>query len=130
MKEKNESLSTTSTCAPVEEKKKFYVSADADLYEIENGWIIEADLPGASRGDLSIQVDQGVLTLQAEARTGRAGRPFHQEFGPATYLRRFRVGDRVDAEGISAQLVNGVLTLHLPLAEKARPRVIEIKANG
>lgn len=130
MKEKNESLQATSTCAPAEEQRKVYVSADANLYEIENGWVIEADLPGVSREDLSIEVDQGVLTLQAGAHTGQAGRLFHQEFGPVTYLRRFRIGDRVDTDGISAKLVNGVLTLHLPLAEKAKPRMIEIKANG
>jgi len=97
-----------------------------DLYQTEDGWVLEADLPGVTRDDLDIEVEQGVLTLNAEARTGRAGTVLHREFSPVVYRRRFQIGDQVDADRISARLENGVLTLGLPKAEAMKPRKIEV----
>lgn len=130
MKENNESLCATATCTtPVEEKKRSFCSPNIDIHEAEGEWIIEADLPGVSKDDLDIEVENGVLTLQAEARTGRGAHHFHQEFVPVTYRRRLKISDQVDLDGISADMLNGVLTLHLPLVEQARPRKIKIKST-
>jgi len=128
MSQKEKNLTTKEeTTAVVENRKPVSVLIPStDLYETEDGWVLEADLPGVTQDDLDIEFERGVLTLQAEARTGRAGTLRHREFSPAVYRRRFRIGDRVDADRISAKLEHGVLTLDLPKAEAVKPRKIEV----
>jgi HSP20 family protein len=53
----------------------------------------------------------------------------HQEYRLGGYHRRFRLSDRIDAQRISATMRDGVLTLHLPKAERHRPRQIEVRAG-
>lgn len=101
-----------------------------DLYDVEDGWVLEADLPGVTRDRLSIEIDQGVLTLRGEAHTGRPGTLLHHEFSPVVYERRLRVGSRVNVDAIAADLSHGVLTLRLPKAEEAKPRKITVAVNG
>lgn len=115
---------TTEVVEAARPKNLFLPSTD--LYETEDGWVLEADLPGVTREDLDIEVEQGMLTLNAEARTGRAGTVLHREFRPVVYRRRFQIGDQVDADRISARLENGVLTLGLPKAEAMKPRQIKV----
>jgi HSP20 family molecular chaperone IbpA len=103
---------------------------DTDMRETRNGWVFEIDLPGVRREDLSLEVNDGVLTLRAEAKTGGEGRRIHAEFDPVIYERRIRVGDEVHVEGIRADLARGVLTLELPKAEAKKPRKIEVKIGG
>jgi HSP20 family protein len=111
-------------------KPEAVVVPPTDLYEAGDAWILEADLPGVTRDRLSIEVDQGVLTLRGEAHTGRPGTLLHHEFSPVVYERRLRVGGQVDVEHISADLGHGVLTLRLPKAEQAKPRKISVAVNG
>jgi len=135
MKENNEALCTGATCtSPIEENRRSYCSPNIDIHEAEGEWIVEADLPGVSKNDLDIEVENGVLTLLAKAmrsgkRAGNGAHHVHQEFGPVTYRRRLKLSDQVNLDGISAEMLNGVLTLHLPLVEKARPKKIEIKST-
>lgn len=128
MSKQETNLTPKETTAVVESGKPETVFLPStDLYEQDDGWVLEADLPGVTQADLSIEVERGVLTLQAEPRTRRAGTLLHREFDPVVYRRRFKIGDLVDAEKISARLVNGVLTLDLPKAERAKPRKIEVR---
>ena len=55
-------------------------------------------------------------------------KPLYVEYGVGGYLRRFTLGEAIDREQIKAQLQNGVLTLHLPKAERARSRRISVQA--
>jgi HSP20 family molecular chaperone IbpA len=103
---------------------------DTDMRETPNGWVFEIDLPGVRREDLSLEVNDGVLALRAEARTGGEGRRIHAEFDPVVYERHIRVGDEVDVAGIRADLARGVLTVELPRAEAKKPRKIEVKIGG
>ena len=103
-----------------------------DLYRSGDHYVLHADLPGVDPGSVDVSVDNGTLTIRAQ-RSGRtedgvewlAGERF-----TGTYMRQIALGDGIDADRISATYENGVLTLSLPLAEKAKPRRIDVAVTG
>lgn len=94
----------------------------ADWLEDEKAYTIQAELPGVSREDLKVSVENHVLTVEAkrDAKEGQAQRSFH-------YRRSFHLPETVDTTAISAQLQDGLLTLTMPKAEQAQPRQIDVK---
>ncbi len=104
-----------------------FLSPLVDIYEVENGLIVLADLPGVSRDALDIQVKDDVLSIQARTHNTLPGELFYREFDLANYFRQFQLSEEVDVPKISAELKHGVLKLLLPKAERALPRKIAIK---
>jgi len=99
-----------------------------DLYRDGDKYVLNADLPGIDPGSVDVDVDGQLLTIRAQ-RTG--GSPdgvkwLSQERPFGTYLRQFSLGDGVASESISAHYDNGVLSVIIPVSEKAKPRKIEI----
>ncbi|MCB9553835.1 MAG: Hsp20/alpha crystallin family protein [Myxococcales bacterium] len=92
-----------------------------DAFEDDDGLLLRADLPGVSRDGLTIELDNGVLTL-----TGRRPLPAHRGEGFVQYHRRFYVPRHTDGEKVRARLDHGVLTIELPKADAAKPRRIPI----
>jgi HSP20 family protein len=103
-----------------------------DIHEGPDGLVLEADLPGASENNLSIQLEDNVLTLHARVASslpeGAGARALHEEYRTADYFRSFILSDEVERSKITAELKNGVLRLNLPKAERAKTRRIEIKS--
>ncbi len=101
-----------------------------DIHEGPDGLTLEADLPGASEGQLFIQLEDNVLSLHAriESPAPKDARPIHEEYPVGDYHRSFILSDEVDRERITAELKNGVLRLVLPKADRARTRRIEIRS--
>ena len=101
-----------------------------DIHEGPDGLVLEADLPGASENNLSIQLEDNVLSLHAQVTSPapQGARALHEEYQLADYDRSFILSDEVDRDKIAAELKNGVLRLHLPKAERAKTRRIEIKS--
>ncbi|GFO67933.1 molecular chaperone [Geomonas limicola] len=97
------------------------------IVEDESGLLLTADLPGANKDALDINVDKGILTIKAEVSRQLPGRPIYSEFEWAPYFRQFQMPDVIDQAKVRAELNNGVLTLHLPKAEAAKPRKIEVQ---
>jgi len=97
------------------------------IVEDESGLFLTADLPGATKENLDINVDKGILTINAKAARQMPGRPIYSEFEWAPYFRQFQMPDVIDQSKVKAELNNGVLTLHLPKAEAAKPRRIEVQ---
>lgn len=103
-----------------------------DLYKVEDHYVLTADLPGVDPGSVDVSVDNGTLTLTAH-RSSRsedsvqwlAGERF---FG--TYRRQLSLGDGIDTTKISATYENGVLTVTIPLAERAKARRIDVAHAG
>lgn len=100
-----------------------------DLCKLDGHYLLTADLPGVDPGSVDVSVDNGVLTLAAQ-RTARSEdgvqwltneRPF------GSYRRQLSLGDGIDAAGITARYDNGVLSVTIPIAEKAKPRRVEIE---
>jgi HSP20 family molecular chaperone IbpA len=97
-----------------------------DIYETDAGLVVLADLPGVAKEGLSVQVEQGILTIEGRQQREGSGDLLHHEFSLAPFFRQFRIAEQIDTERIRAALKNGVLTLELPKAEAAKPRQIPI----
>jgi HSP20 family molecular chaperone IbpA len=101
-----------------------------DIHEGPEGLTLEADLPGATEGNLFIQLEDNVLSLHAKIDPPAPGgaRLIHEEYPMGDYYRSFILSDEVDRDRISAELKNGVLRLVLPKADRVRSRRIEIRS--
>ena len=90
------------------------------------------DLPGIDPESIEVTVDKGVLTVGA-SRTeeyAEGERPYRRERLMGSFARRVYLSDAVDSEKIDAAYAGGVLTVRLPLLEKAQPRKVEIHTDG
>jgi HSP20 family protein len=101
-----------------------------DILETEEELLLYADLPGVNDGDVDIRFENGELTLHARRPSPPIpDEPWLWEAQAGDFFRSFRITERIDAGKISAELRQGVLTLHLPKAETAKPRKIAVKAG-
>jgi HSP20 family protein len=94
-----------------------------DLYEDKGHTYVRAELPGVSRGDLTIEVVNGYLTIAAVRKTPASeGQPEQS----CSFNRSLRLNDEVQADQIAAAYENGVLTITLPKREEATPKKITV----
>jgi HSP20 family protein len=100
-----------------------------DVIRRDGEVVLRLDLPGADQGSVDVTTDQGVLTVSAKRSEeyGEQERPVVRERLMGSYTRRIRLAETVDTEKIEAAYDNGVLTIVLPLQEKAKARKVEIK---
>ena len=100
-----------------------------DVTEDDNGITLVADLPGASRDALALDVDGDTLTIEAPISLGEAAdlQAVYAEVRAGRYRRSFTLSRELDSGHIDASLRDGVLTLRIPKSEKARPRRIEVR---
>ena len=99
-----------------------------DIYENDEEILVHADMPGVAKDDITVNLDNGKLTLTGTRKTDTAGSAQWEEFGDVEYKRNFSVPQTIDVNKVNAVLKDGVLRLHLPKSEAAKPRQIEIKA--
>lgn len=99
-----------------------------DLYKVDDHYVLDADLPGVDPGSIDLDVDRGTLTLTAHrsAPSEDSRQWLTSERFTGTYRRQLALGEGVDTERISATYDNGVLSVHIPLVERAAPRKISI----
>jgi HSP20 family protein len=106
---------------------EFYRPA-VDILELADELVVHADVPGASSDGIDINFEDGSLTIYAKvADRPPTGPVLLREYGVGDFRRTFRVSEQIDASRISAQYHDGVLTLHLPKADRARPRKIQVQ---
>jgi HSP20 family protein len=105
-----------------------YLSPAVDIYETEEALVLRADLPGLPKESVDIHVEKGVLTIQGQVAEQERGEKLIGEFASGPYYRQFRIPDSVDPAKAAADFKNGVLTLTLPRAERAKPRRIDISS--
>ena len=106
-----------------------YIKPAVDIIETIEGLTLIADIPGALKDTLDINVDKGILTLNAPVSLRMPGRALYTEFEFGHYYREFSIPETLDNEKAKAEFTNGVLTLRVPVAEAAKPRKIEVKAT-
>jgi HSP20 family protein len=106
-----------------------YAQPPVDIYETDNALILLADMPGVSKEDLEVRVDQDTLTIQGMAKDLVPGEPVYREFELTGFFRQFEISDDIATDKINAELKYGVLSLTLPKAEKAREKKIEVKVS-
>jgi len=99
-----------------------------DLYRDADHFVLTAELPGVDPGSVDVDVDGQMLTIRAE-RTPRSQDGVQwlaRERAAGTFQRQLTLGRDIDPESISAHYENGVLSVIIPVAEKAKPRKIAI----
>jgi HSP20 family protein len=114
----------------IEKTRELYEAAPAvDIYENEDEILLHADMPGVVKEDISVDIDNGTLSISGVRKLETEGSATYEEFSDIEYVRSFSVPQTIDVEKVEAELKNGVLRLHLPKSEAAKPRQIEIKTE-
>jgi HSP20 family protein len=99
-----------------------------DLYRSGDHFVLHCDLAGVDPGSVDVNVDGRVLTIRA-TRSGRTDTDvqwLRRERATGTFERQLTLGDSLDTEQITATWEQGVLTLTIPIAERAKPRRIDV----
>jgi len=103
-----------------------------DISETDGEYLIKAELPDVKREDVKVTLEDGVLTIQGERKQEREekGKKYHRvERSYGSFVRSFSLPDVIDEEKVKAEFRDGVLNLHLPKSEKAKPKAIEVKVG-
>lgn len=103
-----------------------------DIFENKENLILEADLPGMTRDDFDLTIENNVITLKGERRFEKKaeGDNYHRvERAYGSFTRSFTLPQTVKAEGATADFKNGILLVTLPKREESKARRIEISAN-
>ncbi len=100
-----------------------------DIYETDQELVLLADLPGVRPDDVDLRYERGELILHGRVRQPEGRHWLLNEYDVGDYYRVFSIHESIDHGRISAEVKNGVLTVHLPKAEPARPRQINVKAE-
>ena len=101
-----------------------------DLSENDTAYTVRAEIPGVKKEDVKVTVEDGVLTIQGERKQEKEekGRKYHRiERAYGRFVRSFTLPDTVDEGKVRAEYADGVLKLHLPKSEKAKPKQIDVK---
>jgi HSP20 family protein len=104
-----------------------------DAYREGDEFVVAFDLPGVAPDAIELNVERNVLTVRAERRPATVGDNVEMQVAErplGVFSRQLFLGDTLDADHINASYEAGVLTLRIPVAEKAKPRKIEISSSG
>ena len=108
-------------------------SPSFDVSEVEDGFKFVADLPGVAQEDLDISLEKGLLTISGKRSTEATKEDkafFVAERTQGTFKRSFNLPDSIDTSAITADLVNGVLTLKVPRSKESMPKKISVAINS
>jgi HSP20 family protein len=103
-----------------------------DIFETKDNLVMRAELPGMSRDDVKISVENNVLTLRGERKFSDEIKRenYHRvERAYGSFCRSFTLPAEVDRTGIEARFENGVLEVTMPRREEAKPKQIDIKVK-
>ncbi len=103
-----------------------------DVKENEKDFLIHAELPGLSKDDFKLTVEDNSLTLEGEkkvAKEEKSDNAYRTERSYGAFKRVFRLTDSVDSKKIAADYTNGILSITVPKTEKAKPKQIEVKVS-
>jgi HSP20 family protein len=107
-----------------------YFTPRVDIFETDAELTLLADLPGVRPEDVDLRYEKGELLLHGRVK---ARHPNNQlwlnEYDEGDFFRAFNIHESVDSSRITAECKNGVLTVHLPKQEKARPKQITVRAQ-
>lgn len=102
-----------------------------DLFRDGDTYVLNADLPGIDPGSVDVDVDGRVLTVRAERtpRSREGVKWMASERPSGSFFRQFTLSDGIATENISASYDNGVLSVTIPVSERAKPRKIEVQTT-
>jgi HSP20 family protein len=107
------------------------VAMPMDAYRAGDEYVVAFDLPGVHSDSIDLDVEQNVLTVKAERPGPEDGAEYQVAERPrGVFSRQLFLGEALDAEHIQANYEAGVLTLRIPVAERAKPRKIAVSASS
>ncbi|HEX4666974.1 MAG TPA: Hsp20/alpha crystallin family protein [Chthoniobacterales bacterium] len=113
--------------ATAQRENERFITPPASVNETADGYHLELEMPGVSKGGLEISIENNELSI-----IGRRSNPsiqgtlLHRESRPNNFRRTFEIDPSIDREKISARMNQGVVTLTLPKAEEVKPRKIKV----
>ena len=111
------------------ESRPVYWSPTVDVLDKENMIVINAELPGVEKKNVSVNLEKGILTLMGVRNNGSEAENKHyyrRERFFGKFHRAFKLPDTLDSEKIRADFKDGILTIEIPKAEKAKPKQITV----
>jgi len=103
-----------------------------DISETDSEYLIKAELPEVKKEDVKVTLQDGVLTIQGDRKQEKEeqGKKFHRvERSYGSFVRSFTLPDYVDDAKVKAEFKEGILNLHLPKSEKAKPKAIDVRVG-
>lgn len=103
-----------------------------DISEDENEYLIKAELPEIKKEDVKLTVQDEVLSISGERKYEKEekGKKYHRvERAYGSFVRSFTLPEDADGTKVAAEFKDGVLKVHLPKSEKAKPKSIEVKVT-
>lgn len=119
---------------PPNDKKEALTVAEwaplVDIFEDDKQYLIKAELPEVTKDDVKVTVQEDVLTITGERilEKEEKGKKYHRvERAYGRFGRSFTLPEDADGNGVVAEFRDGVLKVHLPKSEKAKPKTIEVQ---
>jgi HSP20 family protein len=107
-----------------------YYTPRVDIYESAGEIVLACDMPGVKPQELDVRFEKGELTLHGKVQPRQAPAEYlNEEYGVGDFYRSFAIAPEIDADKISAEYRDGVLTVRLPRQEKAKPKRIAVKTD-
>jgi HSP20 family protein len=102
--------------------------AVTDIFETDQALTVILEMPGVDKTGVDVRVENDILTVEGRVDFSKYEglQPLYTEYNVGNYVRTFELSSKIEQDRISAELKDGVMTLVLPKAEKARPRKIVV----
>jgi HSP20 family protein len=107
-----------------------YFTPRVDIVETEKELVLYADMPGVKPDDVDLKYEKGELILHGKVEPRqKEGQGLLREYDEGDFYRVFQIHESIDSGRIEASCKNGVLVIHLPKAEAARPRKVTVRGE-
>ena len=105
-------------------------SMPLDAYRHGDVFVVDSDLPGVEPSTIELTVERNVLSIRAERSRPHQAELLIGERDHGSFARQLFLGETLDADNLTADYHNGVLTIRVPVAEQAKPRRIEVGTSA
>lgn len=120
---------TDEQTAPETREEARTLTPPVDIFELEEGLVVVADLPGVAKEDIEVRLENDILTIRGKAKPSLSGAMLYSEYELVNYHRQFQLNEEVERENVQAEMKYGVLTVRLPKAERTKPKRIEVNVS-
>jgi len=113
------------------ERNKAVFIPETDIYEQNDAFVLEVDMPGVENNSVDINIDRRELSItgHVDQKPIEGHTLSYAEYRVGDYQRLFQISDQIDIDKIDASMKNGVLFLRLPKSAEAKPKKITVKAD-
>jgi len=118
---------TERTERPERRAEENWFTPEVNIFETKDGYVLQADMPGVDKSGLEVTLEGNTLTIVGRRNEPEFGaNPVYRESRDGDFRRVFELDPAIDSAKINARVEQGILTLHLPKADKVKPRKIQV----